>query len=55
MSIIINSASFVESVLVIKVLNVVMSMVEVSTSPEKSNLPPPTASLTHYFPFLWGL
>jgi hypothetical protein len=34
MSIIIMAASFVERVLLIKILNVVMSAVEVATSPE---------------------
>jgi hypothetical protein len=34
MSIIIMAASFVDKVLLIKILNVVMSAVEVATSPE---------------------
>jgi hypothetical protein len=52
MSIIIMAASFVKIVILIKILNVVMSAVEVSTSPEYSSMSPPAVSLDRSFPFL---
>jgi hypothetical protein len=47
--IIIIAASFVESVILNKKINVVISAVEVAMSPEQSNLSLSTVSLTRYF------
>jgi hypothetical protein len=55
MSIVIIAASAVKIMLLIRILNVVMSTVEVVMSPEQSNLSLPTANLTRSFSFLWGL
>jgi hypothetical protein len=49
------AASSVESVLSISILKIVISAVEVATSPEQSGLSPPTVSRTQTFYFLWGL
>jgi hypothetical protein len=49
------AASAVERVLLMRILNAVMSAVEIVTLPDYSSLSPPTVSLARSFNFLLGL
>jgi hypothetical protein len=55
MSIIIIFASSVENVMLIKILNVVISAVDVAVSLLQSSLSPPTVSLARFLSVLLGL